>query len=727
MHHAVFFPLTASAALGPLAGPAVFRRLWSGLAGLCLALLWGLACAWPALAQAADPPGVATHRLSVSLDQAQGTLRLIDAMGIPPGLRDPLRLRLAEHAVLDTLELDGAILDVRAHKGVIELPASLGAHGAVLRLAMTARFPTAPASAPMGNDNPGFAGEAVINAQGAMLLPGSRWHPFLEGVDNSFDLTVEAQTGFTAVGPGRFEDRDDDGERARTRLTVAAAPRPMYLVVGPYTRGFTARDGGVRVESYLTAQNAFLGETYLVASSRWIDFYARLHGPYAFPGFAVIENFLPTGYGLPGATLLGGEVIRLPFIPATSLRHEVAHNWWGNGVLVDYGQGNWSEGLTTYVADYLGREEAGPAEAREYRLSVLRDFSELAADAPLTLRRFESRVDAASQAVGYGKCMMLFHMLRRRVGDEDFYATLAALYRDNLGRALSFHGIARAFDRPRMGALNPSLLVAAMVDRPRGPQLALGEVRREGNEILVTVSQKEPAWPLRVPLRLTTVAGEVSWGEMDISGGTGQVYVAAPDPVRRIEIDPEAEVFRLLSAQEIPASMNALKAVRSGFAVVVAKGFEAYAEAARLALSGMSRGPVSVVSEDEAVRQLSKLAKADLVFVGLPGAPELSGLAGRLPAGLERDGDSLRLGPDVARAEEPDILCGIIRTETGQTRLVVSPRLGAEPGQAARALAKLTHYGKYGLLGFKGERNVLKMVFEPAEFPLSRVFEGPGL
>jgi hypothetical protein len=46
-------------------------------------------------------------------------------------------------------------------------------------------------------------------------------------------------------------------------------------------------------------------------------------------------------------------VLRLPFIFSSSLPHEVLHNWWGNGVLIDDRFGNWAEGLTTYQSDWF--------------------------------------------------------------------------------------------------------------------------------------------------------------------------------------------------------------------------------------------------------------------------------------------------------------------------------------------------------------------------------------
>ena len=62
---------------------------------------------------------------------------------------------------------------------------------------------------------------------------------------------------------------------------------------------------------------------------------------------------------MPSFTLLGSQVIRLPFILASSYPHEILHNWWGNSVFVDYESGNWCEGLTAYMADHLIQEQRG--------------------------------------------------------------------------------------------------------------------------------------------------------------------------------------------------------------------------------------------------------------------------------------------------------------------------------------------------------------------------------
>ena len=139
-------------------------------------------------------------------------------------------------------------------------------------------------------------------------------------------------------------------------------------------------------------------------------------------------------------TLLGSQVIRLPFILRSSYPHEILHNWWGNSVYPDYDTGNWSEGLTAYLADHLFQEmNAAGAEYRKDMLGRYRSFVTDAADFPLS--QFTSRNSAASQAIGYGKTLMVWHMLRVELGDELFLQGLRDLYSERRFQRTSFADI----------------------------------------------------------------------------------------------------------------------------------------------------------------------------------------------------------------------------------------------------------------------------------------------
>ena len=249
---------------------------------------------------------------------------------------------------------------------------------------------------------------------------------------------------------------------------------------------------------------------YLKASADYLKLYRGLFGPYPFEKFAIVENFLPTGYGYPSYTLLGGEVIRLPFIIGTSLPHEIAHNWWGNGVLVDYPQGNWSEGLVTYVADYLLQEKKSAAAGRDYRYRILTDFAALVSpEGDFPLNRFVGRADPASRAIGYGKGAMVFHMVRTMIGDDAFFAALRDLCREKLYRTASWDDFTRAFSKTAGKDLAP--FMDQWLTRPGGPQLSLANVavKREGGGWLVTgkITQLPPYWSVPVKMKVETAGG----------------------------------------------------------------------------------------------------------------------------------------------------------------------------------------------------------------------------
>jgi aminopeptidase N len=217
--------------------------------------------------------------------------------------------------------------------------------------------------------------------------------------------------------------------------------------------------GNTKAATYFFPDSAHLAKQYLDAIMQHILLYEPLFGPYPFDKFAVVENFFPTGYGFPSLTLLGSGVIRLPFIIHTSLRHEIAHCWWGNAVYVDYAQGNWSEGLTTYVADYLSREMQSRKAARVYRLQLLRNYATLVRqqeDFPLS--RFHSRYAPSTRTVGYEKGAMVFHMIRRLVGEEGFWGALRDLHRNKRFQSASWTDFQKAFEHRSNPCFNGSLI-----------------------------------------------------------------------------------------------------------------------------------------------------------------------------------------------------------------------------------------------------------------------------
>jgi hypothetical protein len=195
-----------------------------------------------------------------------------------------------------------------------------------------------------------------IGPDGVYLDRGSGWYPHApqgSGEKITFDLTVELPAGWDAVSQGARTEhrRNEDGTLVRYRCDKPQDS--IWLVAGKYAE-YTREAGNTEAMVFLREPDNDLAGKYLDATSQYIGMYEELIGPYPYGKFALVENFWETGYGMPSFTLMGPRIIRFPFILHSSYPHEILHNWWGNSVYIDYGSGNWGEGLTAYLSDRAG-------------------------------------------------------------------------------------------------------------------------------------------------------------------------------------------------------------------------------------------------------------------------------------------------------------------------------------------------------------------------------------
>ncbi len=286
----------------------------------------------------------------------------------------------------------------------------------------------------------------ILGPEGIFLSGSTAWIPQFADEMIRFTVEVEAPADWHVISQGNGSSNapgGSDGTR-RAEWDSGADLEQIYLVGGPLVAQ-REMAGSVEVLVYLHEQDEALSRKYLDATARYIEMYRKLIGVYPYEKFALVENFWETGYGMPSFTLLGEQVIRLPFILHSSYPHEILHNWWGNSVFVDYESGNWCEGLTAYMADHLIQEQRGNGDGyRRGSLQKYRNYVKAGQDFPLS--EFRTRHSAATEAVGYGKSLMLFHMLRQSVGDDAFRTAMSDFYRKNRGKRASFDDIRISFE-----------------------------------------------------------------------------------------------------------------------------------------------------------------------------------------------------------------------------------------------------------------------------------------
>lgn len=676
------------------ASAAAALRAWVVAAASLTALLF------PGTGRTAQAALLVTHELAVELVPAAHMLIAHDRMSIRVDDRHKLVFALSERVTQVRVEMEGQPRTFRFSNSELEIPLEAEERRRTVEvvIAYEAAFNDPVPVQPLNTDNPGFGVTACISEAGTFLLPGAGWYPDLVDGQDSFVLKVEAPEGIVAVTAGLGLGHVTRSGKTFSEWRIDHPLRGLALSAAAYQVS-ERKVGEVTAATYFLAANQSLSPSYLEATARYLRLYADLFGPYPFPKFAVVENFFPTGYGFPSYTLLGSTVMRLPFILTTSLGHEIAHCWWGNGVYVDFESGNWSEGLTTYVSDYLYKEMESPAEARDYRLQALRNYASLvppAKDFPLA--RFVSRTDPLTKAVGYDKGTMVFHMLRRLIGEEDFWGALRDICRDRLFQPTSWDDLRRGFEqRSRRGL---SDFFDQWVQRRGAPRIHLdvsGDARPSGGgRVAGRLVQEKPFFDSEVELALETRAGlrQKTLRLSDASSAFEFTDVSAP---KLISVDPDCHLLRRLEPAEIPPTVNSLKSSAAATLVISARASGDGRRLAEVIARSLGIRNHAIVEEDQIGS--GRLADRDVIFVGLPNDRKFLSTA---PAELRWDERGFALKG--LTPAEADTFFAVL-THPGDPMRVMAVFLPGPAAAAETAAAKITHYGRYSYLTFKDGQN----------------------
>jgi hypothetical protein len=688
----------------------------------------------------ATQASITDHEVQVQLDLGARTLAITDRFMLSaPGPTDtlPLGFFLARTLAIESVIQNKQPVAIVDPDTTVRPPASWG--GAPLRFVrftgiksnrrpmtfeLKARgviddHPSTPAHE---HERSVSDSNGLIDSAGVFLSGASGWVPDVPGSLFSFQLAVHVPAGYRSMSQGTCERQDSGGPVLET-WKCKQPQEEIYLVLGKYL--VTEREqAGVLTQTFLYGEDPALAERYLAATGDYLKLYTELLGPYPYPKFALVENFWQSGFGMPSFTLLGDQVIRLPFIVSTSYGHEILHNWFGNSVYVDWEKGNWCEGLTTYLADHLYKESEGQGvEYRRGTLQAYRDFVRHGNDLPLTA--FRARHDPVTQAVGYGKAMMTFHMLRKKVGDDAFIAGLRRLIAKKPFQRASWGDLRAAFES--VSGLDLSSYFTQWVRGTGAPALALGEVvvtpMPDGFRLEAEIRQSRPAYALDIPIAVRLQGETVArLGSMALDDTLG-IYTAdfAREPVA-IALDPAFDVFRRLDRAEIPASLG--QAFGAEQAMIVLPTAErpalrtAYADFAS-AISKATAGGAEVVADSIAP---TRLAGKAVWILGAKNrlqpmvAPDLlAQVAAIAPSAQTPSADS--------KADTSSVLVMPSHDDSEQAWVLVST---TDPTSLAALARKLPHYRKYGYLRFTGAEatNVAKAEWRVTASPLARLLGG---
>jgi aminopeptidase N len=529
--------------------------------------------------------------------------------------------------------------------------------------------------------------EALFNQKGANFIDKDNvflmdnWYP-RPNVLVEYDLSVTLPGNFIAISESESVFIQKHGKTKRFDFKFNHPLDSLHLAAS--TRYVLQKDhyNNIVIESYFFKEDAQLADTYITYTKKYLAMYETMLTSYPYKRFAIVENMFPTGYSMSTFSLLGKQVVKLPFIVKTSLGHEILHQWFGNFIFIDFASGNWAEGLTTYLADHHYAALEGKDAA--YRKQILLDYDAyVTAGKAISVSDFFSRKNKGHGVIGYGRSAMVFHGLREIYGNELFFAAIRDFIHDNSFRKASWQDIQRAFEKITGKKLNPYF--GYWLSRKDIPRLEVknAKLRVQQGQLRLNFEllQKKEAYPLVIPVSLHTDTGK-RMQFVHMKKSKEQFSLFMDEMPNKVVIDEYYALMRHLAPEEIPPVLAGIMG-KQQLIVVVSSG---------------QRASYQPIIDAFGIENMSYVTPDTLTFRDIK---ENSVLI----AGFNNPTVNMLFGKQAIPKEG-------VRIKVYKNPYNVSERIAllhAKNKTEAQAVQrKIPHYGKYTELAFSGGRNTCK-------------------
>lgn len=564
----------------------------------------------------------------------------------------------------------------------------------------------------------------IIDTLGVYLAGSTFWVPVFEDKLMTFSLTTELPKEWKNVTQG---ERTNEQIIADKHFDTWVCNRPqeeVFLIAAGFNEYSHDMNSGVKAMAFLRTPDEGIANKYLEVTEQYMDMYQGMLGEYPYTKFALVENFWETGYGMPSFTLLGEKIIRFPWILHASYPHELLHNWWGNSVYVDFESGNWCEGTTVFMADHLIKEQRGAGE--EYRRSTLQKFSNyVTPENDFPLNKFISRYDGPSEAIGYGKAMMMWQMLRRKLGDETFIAGMQLFYKNNKYKTASYSDIRIAMEEA--SGLDLKSFFDQWVNRTGAPELEITNIGTDmfGGKYRINISieqtQDDAAFNIDIPINIATEDGiETFVFNMDKKQQDYQISLKSK-PMKLV-VDAQYDVFRILNPAEVPPTLSNIWGGKTGLIILPGEATKELAVAYKEFAEMWQKTDADkfTIIFDKDIKELPKDKTAWIFGFENKFAPEINQQLAGYNSNFSADSVHFE-NKKLTKKDNSFIFTLSKANDIGKQNIFIS--IGNQ-NAIAGLVRKLPHYGKYSYLAFNGEEptNIAKGQWPVLNSPLVKTF-----
>lgn len=254
------------------------------------------------------------------------------------------------------------------------------------------------------------------------------WHPVNDHPSDKalFRLEVTAPGELTVASAGLLVDVTEEADGTRTWVYEPRDPMAPYLLplaIGDLELVDEGEASGVPIRNAIDRDLIDRRDAF-ARTPQMMEVFIDLFGPYPFDAYGVLVVDAVVGGALEQQTLsiFGQDFLRSGRDFDDVVAHELAHQWFGNHVTLGAWEDIWlNEGFATY-AQYLYFEAVDPAYDIDAEIERIRRFDPTLLSLPVPGDPGPDQLFATSV---YFRGALTLHALRRTIGDDAFFASIA--------------------------------------------------------------------------------------------------------------------------------------------------------------------------------------------------------------------------------------------------------------------------------------------------------------
>ena len=289
-----------------------------------------------------------------------------------------------------------------------------------------------------------------------------------------YDVKVNVDAGVMVIASSRLMGQKTEAEKTVTHHFQGQNLRGFALVLGEHWKVSEAKKEALTIATYYLPGDEKIGQRMAEIAGHSLATYDKAFGKYPYLQLNVVELPLPAGFGgveFPGLVALAQaycidfdspEAARLPGLVRDqadvvknalefTLAQSIAFQWWGSVVGSDSQRTPYlDESLAHYAATYyyegaFGKEAGEKAINQNIRTpyQVYRSLGGVDVEVAKPTKDFRSTLQFS--AIVQAKGAMLFHVLRRELGDEQFFGALRLYFTTHKFRFATPQDLREAF------------------------------------------------------------------------------------------------------------------------------------------------------------------------------------------------------------------------------------------------------------------------------------------